>query len=314
MTLADKSWNDIVELPLIILRWKRYGSRFLFLAILLNALALTIAPLQQLFLSSKTVKTPTNPTVVYGLLDLPDQWAVRRKKPSTAGNSTDLIRLTQNILRAANYQDPQPQMWHSDNDFCGLTGFLRRGGCDHSATLETMTSMADPFVAELPNDFNTGLIRQFIPRVSSTAWYFNSSREEYNECSHAPGSTIWRRSEPSQEGYVDRSGLNGWDLHTCGLRDLLRSPWKPTRDLQRFREKLYFNLTLPHKSRAFYVATLETTAGYFELPNIMNHGLVGKLEPYDPEKLCTRDCFPQNNYYGDRGYAFCCPTLTQDSY
>lgn len=40
----------------------------------------------------------------------------------------------------------------------------------------------------------------------------------------------------------------------------------------------------------FYKVTVNTTAGYFELPNIMNNQTVGPLLVNDPNDLCDSDC------------------------
>ena len=81
------------------------------------------------------------------------------------------------------------------------------------------------------------------------------------------------------------------------------SPWKPTRARQDFSEKLYFNVTrtsalIDHMpgwaggppGTFFYSVAVNTTAGYFELPNIMNNQSVGPLLVDDPNDICGADC------------------------
>ncbi|OKO98257.1 hypothetical protein PENSUB_9355 [Penicillium subrubescens] len=78
ITIADKGWTDIPtyirEFPFFATKgWKRYGSSFLLLTIFVNLLSSLISPLQAIFLSTKTIKTPTYPLEVFDLLDIPDQ-------------------------------------------------------------------------------------------------------------------------------------------------------------------------------------------------------------------------------------------------
>ncbi|TKA29668.1 hypothetical protein B0A49_13865, partial [Cryomyces minteri] len=52
-----------------------------------------------------------------------------------------------------------------------------------------MSTMIDPFFAQLPYGYNTGLIRQFIPRINSTAKYEVISAVDYpTGCDKIPGS------------------------------------------------------------------------------------------------------------------------------
>lgn len=52
--------------------WQRYKSRFLLAAIVINALGLIIAPLQEVFLSQKSIKAPNQPTAINPQIDVLD--------------------------------------------------------------------------------------------------------------------------------------------------------------------------------------------------------------------------------------------------
>ncbi len=85
--------------------------------------------------------------------------------------------------------------------------------------------------------------------------------------------------------------------------NVTESPWKPTRDRQDFSEELYIKITLSDcpadvidsipQSPSFYRITVNTTAGYFELPNYMNGGVAGPLLDQDPIYKCGIDCFTE---------------------
>lgn len=86
-------------------------------------------------------------------------------------------------------------------------------------------------------------------------------------------------------------------------RDLTTSPWKSTRDRQDFTEEVYLNVTLIHynvnklnqdqQNSTFYKVTLDTTAGYFELPNYMNGEVAKPLLKKDPNSICGEHCEPE---------------------
>jgi hypothetical protein len=70
-------------------------------------------------------------------------------------------------------------------------------------------------------------------------------------------------------------------------------------------EQLYLNISAwnppttddlaPEEWSGLFKVTLNTTSGYFELPNIMNNQLPGQLLLGDPGDLCDRDCILQGN-------------------
>lgn len=82
------------------------------------------------------------------------------------------------------------------------------------------------------------------------------------------------------------------------------SPWKPSHERQDFTEQLYLKITLHGfddnaiTSGDYYSKiTLDTTAGFFELPNYMNDGMPGPLLGNNPDNHCKADCEPQD--YGE---------------
>lgn len=91
--------------------------------------------------------------------------------------------------------------------------------------------------------------------------------------------------------------------------DMRVSPWTNTRNRQDFSEELFLNVTFNHNLRyalheydpqrilnlAMFRVTVNTTAGYFELPNYMNGQLPGPLLDNLTGQLCGSDCVPQGN-------------------
>lgn len=78
--------------------------------------------------------------------------------------------------------------------------------------------------------------------------------------------------------------------------NMTKSPWLPTRDRRDFSEELYSNVSVTGifnntfignwQGIALYRVTLNTTAGYFELPNYMNGGkpVLTRKSPISPRQ------------------------------
>lgn len=67
------------------------------------------------------------------------------------------------------------------------------------------------------------------------------------------------------------------------------SPWKAQHMRQDFREEMYLNISLgddesssTHAGVYYSKISVDTTAGFFELPNYMNGGIAGPLLEDDP--------------------------------
>ncbi|PPJ60629.1 hypothetical protein CBER1_03664 [Cercospora berteroae] len=115
-------------------------------------------------------------------------------------------------------------------------------------------------------------------------------------------------------GYVNGSlAFRSWAVVACMPTDQSKSLWNRTRNRQTISEQLYLNLTAfspnPYRQRwsedqwsGLFKITLNTTTGYFELPNIMNGGLPGRLLENGPEIHCGRDCVLQSDLRGEEIY------------
>ncbi|KAL5043589.1 hypothetical protein BDW71DRAFT_216199 [Aspergillus fruticulosus] len=270
IALADRDWLDILTQlrhSFSLESWKKHGSSLLLLAMLLSVLGLIITPIQSIFLSTETIKIPTKPQKISYLLDLTD-----KARSEADGNSITVM--TRNALKIAAITEPQLYM--------GVWGLRCLTGVGN--TWSNMPVLSDPFLAELSSEFNTGLIRQFAPRINSTARY-----EKYHRGRYANTTDL---------RYDDWF----WGVQACMPDDVTQSPWKATRERQNFSEVLYLNITLrgyysgATSDATYYGLTLHTTAGYFELPNYMNGGVAGPLLDKDPsELLCNSDCADQGS-------------------
>jgi hypothetical protein len=301
MTLADKGWNDlrtygrtIPYLPMD--GWKHYGSAFLLLAMFVNVLGAVISPLQAVFLSSTITKTPTWPSEVLYLLDIPDQF---QSEVDDGFDYNFVVVMARSALTSATVSQQQAQLWQGGKVSCAFTDGVTKlpTSCNNGgATFQNLEELSDPFLAQLPSGYNTGLIRQFAPRINSSAHYENISAENFpKNCDQKDGAFFVEYTNTT-----DKYFSQTWGVQACMPANLTSSPWKSTRDRQDFTEELYLNITLINyeymqygdyqANSTFYKVTLNTTGGYFELPNYMNGGSAGSLLDKDPNTLCGNDC------------------------
>lgn len=287
--LADKGWTNIgTYYYLITGRWSRYKSVFLLWAVLLHVLGGIISPAQQLFLSSTTIKTPTIPSSLDNFVDIPDMF---KEEPPTSDTT---VILTRNSLASTSADDTSSQLWSGNDSHL------------ESRTWAHLSEQSDPFFAQLTKDYNTGVIQQFLPRINSTAHYEGITEDLFPaHCDTIPGALSISHSPPPLITTTDLS----WAIHVCMPSDQRMSPRKNTRSQQNFTEHLYLNVSLspdlrisadrsqaedfPAPFSEYFRVTVETTAGYFELPNYMNGQKAGPLLKQDPNLECGNACYSQ---------------------
>ncbi|KAJ7745394.1 hypothetical protein B0H14DRAFT_2406737, partial [Mycena olivaceomarginata] len=254
-----------------------------------------IAPLQQLYLSTANIKTPTWPILMPQNIDLMDHFS----KFASSFDYGETAALLRDRLASTGTTTPQAQLW-SRNMTCNslLTLNLECVIAGGQYTFSNMSLLEDPFFAQLPSGFSTGLIRQFAPRINSTARRENITKDEFPQgCDALPGAFYVR--------YENISALNdfpGFAFEACMPANMSATPWTATRDRQDFSEVLYLavNLTTAGRCRQgayFTRITVNTSAGFFELPNYMNGGIAGPLLAEDPTVRapgkCDLDCETQ---------------------
>lgn len=73
--------------------------------------------------------------------------------------------------------------------------FLFGTGKKSQNTLANISSITDPFWAKLPTDTNTGLLRQFAPRIDSTATWENNSAATLPADCHSSSDALYLHYE-----------------------------------------------------------------------------------------------------------------------
>ena len=258
----------------------------------------TISPLQQIFLSQHTIKTPTFPQILDPyLFDIYDHFPSGEYSSEVDFNLVTV--LTRNAMASTTNLDVHSRLWQGNATGCNALNstsnpspeYCMQGGL----TFGNWSKLGDPFLAQLPYGYSTGLIRQFAPRVNSTAYWEEVAEVDYpKDFGHLPGAFFVQYANQSADYY---SG--NWSVEACMPVNQTQSPWRSTRTRQDFTEELYLNISVTGSGSvptttagpSLTKITLNTTAGFFELPNYMNGQVAGPLILDDPSNYCGLDCY-----------------------
>lgn len=196
-------------------------------------------------------------------------------------------------LSSISSQDFQPNLWQEGTPLC-----VPQNSDDNSfsvdcsqgvTTFENVSQLVNPYVAQLPSGYHTGLITQFMPRMNSSVVYdFVLPADFPSNCDTIPGAY-----------YVEHTyNTTIFDLRVCMPNNNSQSDWKATRDQQDISEEMFMSVTYSTSTNAQMLgeppenATLKlvvnTTLGYFELPNCNNSNVAGMLLANDPYETCGR--------------------------
>jgi len=236
----------------------------------------------------------------------------------SASDAVGVTVLTRTSLTTANIVDFQSRLWTGQPINCSASMYTTfvSGRMPEECivsrpgnTFANMSLLPDPFIAELPTNYSTGLIRQYLPRINSTARRDVISEAEFPADCESRQDAFYARYAAINPNYIRMTGWGTWSLVVCMPANTSQSPWLATRNRQHFSEELFLNISVlsaspvksnktPEQRGGLFKITLETTAGYFELPNYMNDEQPGPLLDWDPTDGCLemRNCGKQYIY------------------
>lgn len=280
--LADREWMDFsLYRALIYGRWRQYGRKLVAAALFIWVFGLITYPIQSLFLSSRSVKVRTEP-------QRRDIYPFRSSYSTSSTGGKDVLQV-RDALSKANTYSYESNLWSNNSGVQFLT-------------LNDLSSQT--FYSQVPTGFNTGLIRQFAPRVNSTATYEIIEASQFPVNCGSSSEAFYAEYSASYSWYSTFS----WGVAACVPGNMTESPWQTERTPQEFSEVLYLNMTQDeyysddYGRAVLYRITVKTTAGFFELPNYMNQGVPGPLLDQDPVDICDQYCLKQNHTYYSGGY------------
>jgi hypothetical protein len=264
------------------------------MAVLVHLLAFVVAPLQQIFLGTTLVKRTSGTGGMSDLVDIPSQL---EQVGSYHPNNT-VVLVTRDSLQAATLVEHRPQLWSRGRTDCETETLVYSECSLGIATFANIPDLSDPFLAELPSGYNTGLIRQYLPRINSSTSIV--SAEFLGNCEAIPGSLFvhhrYKLSTSSDDSMYEYD--IPWAVTICMPTDIREVLWQATRDRQDFSEELYVRIDTEFMDQYTVKITVNTTAGYFELPNYFNGGHPGPLLQQSPSPECGDGCTEQWSDYG----------------
>lgn len=225
--------------------------------------------------------------------------------PARPGINDDLLVVqTREALTSTNTLTAQGRLWSKNPHNCNVS-LVPNQYPDQSwpcfqgdiATFGNLSSLEDPFIAQPTPGYSTGLIRQFLPRINSSVHRQEVQASEYpTDCQSRPGA-FWVHYGSTTQQSPAVVGWGSWSLDVCMPANQTHSPWHATRARQDFSEVLYLNISLtstgpesyfetPQEQGGLFKITMNTSAGYFELPNYMNGQMQGDLLDTDPVDAC----------------------------
>lgn len=292
ITLADKGWTS----PYIYYRllaptgWKRYGSSFIALALLLHAIGAALSPAISQLSSLVDVKVPTksNAPSIPRLISLHDMF------DSLGYNDRTAILKLRAALNGVSPSHIQPQIWVSNDtkvDCNNETAWTLNPNAKIPATSQCRNSgltymslidQSEAWVSQLGYGFATGVkSNQYIPRVN-TSVNIEFMEELPDQCTSEEavllmdyaGKVTWYDSTEN-ETVTTRQ----WWAKVCILHYPQDSGFNDTDDAQTLVESAFLDLYNydigSTKSRNVSAITMSTTVGYFELPNYKNNNVPG---------------------------------------
>ncbi|KAF2417530.1 hypothetical protein EJ08DRAFT_739364 [Tothia fuscella] len=271
MALANRDWANLLRWRALVYGNNRrsYGNRFLWSAVILHVLATTIVPIQTALLRHKEIRRPGDIQKRDYLTDFSELF----DPESSTRLGEDSGRVVLQLRRLATgiqLTDYHPNIWYNDRSLSTHEVY----GTPHKRnTLDKLVKGSwQPFVSQLE---------------------INATKEEEfpSNCENLPGAF-----------YAEYSGswgppVQGYRVQACMPKDQTISPWRYTRLRQDIKELLYLRVNITewqwgNKSAVFKIQ-LNTTAGYFELPNYLNNNTASEILSEDPNTYCDRHCMEQ---------------------
>lgn len=284
-------------------------------------LGIALAPLKASYLRpSNTIKVPTLRKQLFGQTDLRDLLDPTNPYSVAFYNRSSpqplLTALLRGDLENCYATDQQQYLWLGDPPNCSTpnpTIDANNPNCLYGgATLSNLPADQDPFVAHVPTTFNSGLMRQFAPRLSTTVSYDAVQSDLLSQDCQIKEDAYYVSYNVSLPG----DPTIAYSIEICMPGSSVASRWKYKRTRQDISESLYLNIATQQgpdripKNGAFKIQA-NSTAGYFELPNYHNGGQPGPLLEEDPVDLacdgmnkdlsklsCDQNFMPQQSLIG----------------
>ena len=198
--------------------------------------------------------------------------------------------------------DMQTYLWHDTaTDWSVIRNY---GGYNAAGSTFWVPYDADAdqnlryFVSAFPNDTTTGVLREHVMRLNSSAECKSIDEAAFPETCDGPDPLVASYSSQVKPPYGNSTIPANFNINVCVPGNLSASPWTLSRDRQDITEDLYIKVHVDYDTwflvwgELGYGAgavnftvrcTANTTRGYFELPNFRNDFNAGPLLEKWPE-------------------------------
>ncbi len=248
-----------------------------------------------------SIKVPTNSTEIYPLLGLDDLLGV-----PGSGFTNNFLPLRE-ALTTGSSLEYQPRLWQHEPLNC--SDDARFDGDDYTTrsptecrfgglTYETLGSVPDAWISQLPNGFSVGVReRQYLPRVNSSVTVENVNILP-PACLDGSAALVINHEgkAPEEDGEGGSILTHHWWIKACVPEYTILSPFEYTGNKQTISETLYLDLyslnLVTTKAQGVFKITVDTTLGYFELPSYANGEVPGPLltnHSIPPDPVTRRD-------------------------
>ena len=243
-----------------------------------------------------TIKAPSFPVHITSLTDVPNNF---HQGSFGTQNILTLNARLRSALVQTSINDLQPRVWQEEAVQCNGNGSLLLDQCyDGGPSFKNISELRRPYIAQLSTSMNTGLYEQYVPRINNSVSYTSISPADFTRsCSQIPSGGLYTEHSVDARyisNIMDEShSPSRFTLQICMPADLSISPWQSTRDQQEISEHLYLNVSYRkqgvdyNKPPSAYHIVVNSTMGYFELPNYRNQGTAGPLLAQDPTIHCS---------------------------
>ncbi|KAJ4985530.1 hypothetical protein SVAN01_09001 [Stagonosporopsis vannaccii] len=156
------------------------------------------------------------------------------------------------------------------------------------------------FVAVLPANSTTGVLRQHLMRMNSNVTCTNLTLAEF------PSTCTGTNPFQASWDYLNRGTYYNGTLEICAPGDQGKHPWTLSRNRQDITEELFFKYRETYHSmrddetlveEEVFHCTSQTTRGYFELGNVYNGGRYGPLLEKWPSDGSPEQASQYNDFF-----------------
>ncbi|KAK2813335.1 hypothetical protein FQN50_000650 [Emmonsiellopsis sp. PD_5] len=302
--LADRSWANPGSWSMS--TFTKNHSPLFWLTVVLHLIAFSIYPLQQVLVGQEIAKVPVDEQEINGVADFEGLFNTETGIPSHI-----MVQKLRYAITASNIGDVNPYIWMNTSDCsdfssystkkpsrCDRTGIHGMNGGLSFGSIEPGKSFISPVLA----NFNSGFYQSQAPRVNSTILYNNVTQSEFPEnCVDLPGSFYAEYSAASDDTPI-------YSVQACMPANQTFPPWKQDLFPQTISEVLYLSITINEQENSYsssfsekptvFKIQVDTTAGYFDLPNYSNNNTASDILPGGRRKVEKRwsNDFTTNDY------------------